>query len=532
MTTLDVKIVSLDAGQPAEPAQAADSVGVCLSGGGSRALACAMGQLRALRHLGLLDRVAAISSVSGGTWANVLFTYLPDTIGDDEFLGPVELDPSQLTWEALGQMAPHNLGQVPCRLGVLKILEQLTQLADTYASSDLWQAVVGRLVLGDFGLWQPEQQDGFDPHYFSGTAAYLAGADGPLARNPQLDAGAFYTVQRPRPLPIFNASVFVNDGDDADLVPFEANSLLGVRAVFDQPGQLGVIGGGLIDSFAMGSSYLAERAAGEVETSVPLRPFSLNDIAGCSSVAPAEYFEEKFRQFSGLVPRYPYWPVHDRAVQPLQSYRFADGGNLENLGIMPLLARGFARLLVLVNTDQGVALDPESGETVVSGDIPPLFGLQPFSREHGYVPYSQDPGSGPNRMYRHSQVFPTEAFAPLQQALLAAKRAGGSLLVRQTLEVLANPWFDVPAQAAVEVLWVHNDSVRAWSRQLPDATQVELDLLSLDDFPLYGTITQLHLPPTLVNAVAHLSCWNLASDSTVGNPGGQSNAEVVRGLFG
>ncbi|WAH64767.1 hypothetical protein [Xanthomonas hortorum] len=529
MATFSVAIDPLGA---AQSETSSDAVGICLSGGGSRALSCALGQLRGLRSLGLLDKVAAISSVSGGTWANVLFTYLPTSISDDDFLGPVVLDPSQLTLDELGKMGSNNLGQVPYRLGTLPIVAELAEyrLSKRYAPADMWQAVIGKLVLKDFGLWNPDAT-GVDPRYFTGTTQYLA--EGPLLRNPQLSSDNFYTIRDGRPLPIFNTSVFINDSVTSDLVPFEANWLLGVRGVFNQPEQLGVMGGGLIESFAMGSDYIADAGADGVTTSVPPRVFSLNDIAGCSSMAPAQDFEEKFPEINGLVPRYPYWPVDGRESQPTLSYRFADGGNLENLGIMPLLARGLVRLLVFVNSDQGVNIDPESGETVVADDLPPLFGLQPFcEKTRSYPAYANEQlCEDANGMFRHNQVFDTAAFDTLKQGLLAAKKSGGALLVRQTLRVLANSWFNVPAQQSVEVLWVYNDLVRAWWKQLPDETQIELDLQSVDDFPLYGTVTQLHLSYPLVNALAHLSCWNLASDSTVGNPNGQSNADVVRGMF-
>ncbi|WP_372361982.1 hypothetical protein ACCQ10_01540 [Xanthomonas sp. NCPPB 1325] len=528
MATFTVAIDVLET--PPAPASSS-GVGICLSGGGSRALSCALGQLRGLRYLGLLDRVSAISSVSGGTWANVLYSYLPKGISDDEFLGPVVLDPSQLGLDVLAQMAPNNLGQVPYRLGTLPILNELAEyrLSKRYAPSDMWQAVIGKLVLKDYGLWKPDAT-GIDPHYFTGTATYLA--QGPLQRNPQLTADDFYTLRDGRPLPIFNTAVFINDGVSADLLPFEANWFLGIRGFFDQPDQLGVMGGGLIESFAMGSDYTADHGAGMVTARVPQRAFSLNDIAGCSSMAPAEDFEERFPEINGLVPRYPYWPVGDRD-QSTENYRFADGGNLENLGIMPLLARGFTRLLVFVNSDQGVNIDPESGETVVADDLPPLFGLQPFcEKTRSYPAYANEQlCEDANGMFRHNQVFDTTAFDALKQDLLAAKKSGGALLVRQRLRVLENDWFNVPAQQSVEILWVYNDLVRAWWKQLPDETQIELDLQSVDDFPLYGTVTQLHLSYPLVNALAHLSCWNLASDSTVGNPDGQSNADVVRGMF-
>ncbi|MFK5970207.1 MAG: hypothetical protein QM487_08845 [Candidatus Marithrix sp.] len=43
------------------------NLGICFSGGGSRALTCAWGQMLGLRTLNLIDEARYISSVSGGT---------------------------------------------------------------------------------------------------------------------------------------------------------------------------------------------------------------------------------------------------------------------------------------------------------------------------------------------------------------------------------------------------------------------------------------------------------------------------------
>jgi hypothetical protein len=67
---------------------------VSLSGGGSRALTAGMGQLRALNKLtandqSLLAQVKALSTVSGGSWLGVPFTYLPpESPSDAAYLGP------------------------------------------------------------------------------------------------------------------------------------------------------------------------------------------------------------------------------------------------------------------------------------------------------------------------------------------------------------------------------------------------------------------------------------------------------------
>src|SRR5208283_3651720 len=49
------------------------TIGLALSGGGSRAIAFHLGCLRALNQLGLLDRVVVLSTVSGGSVIGACF---------------------------------------------------------------------------------------------------------------------------------------------------------------------------------------------------------------------------------------------------------------------------------------------------------------------------------------------------------------------------------------------------------------------------------------------------------------------------
>src|SRR5262245_47101129 len=104
------------------------NVGVCLSGGGSRALSAGMGQLRALAHLrangrSLLSQVKALSAVSGGAWLSVPYVYLRGEVSDERFLGGYVADPARLvpsrdeagpaepgSAEVLGEIAEGNIG--------------------------------------------------------------------------------------------------------------------------------------------------------------------------------------------------------------------------------------------------------------------------------------------------------------------------------------------------------------------------------------------------------------------------------------
>lgn len=530
-------LAEIGGAQAADPTFTAtpSSVGLCLSGGGSRALSCALGQLRALDHLGLIDKVFAISSVSGGTWANSLYTYLPQSISDADFLGPVQLDPSQLTVlgalpNALSQMTPNCLGRVPSRLAVLRDVEEVLKLKFEwkYPNTELWQGLIGHSVLRAYQLWQPDpSKSNFDTHFFSWTDAYLHTGNGILARNPKLSSSDFYTVHRRRPFPVFNTAMFVNDGITADLVPYEANFMLGVRQSFPQ-GQQSTIGGGFMESFAMEGQFQNNLSPNAISVSPAPRRFTLADIVGCSSAAFAQELEEQYPELNGVVPRYEYFPIANRETVASSFYRFADGGSLENLGLNVLLARGLQRILVGINTDEGIRM--EDGQIVVSSDLPPLFGLQPYQRGKGYVPYAQNEGSSSTRLFRHNQVFPTASFDELRTALWQKRSKGEPIVLRQTLPVLANAWYGVPGGTSVDILWMYNDQVDAFWRLLSWEVKAAIDLAGRGAFPLYNTFTQLDLDYIAVNALAHLWCWNLAS-SWRPNSGAPSNAEIVQGMF-
>ena len=542
-TALHATILALQDSTPIEPinddmARSINAplglVGVCLSGGGSRALSCAMGQLRALHHLQVIDQVFAISSVSGGTWAASAYTYLPSAISDDDFLGLAVLNPAQLTvfgsnQFALDYLPPGNLGQVPTRLGLFRDLDEIFRLYEEwgYPINDLWQGLIGEAVLKPFGLWNPDPSSHYDPHFFTYTENFLKAGSGPLARNPSLTRKRFYTTRPGRPFQVMNTAMFTDDSMSADLLPFEANFSLGVRQRFPLD-QSSTIGGGFVESFAMNTQFVKDVKPGEVLVNSAARPFTLTDIVGLSSAAFAQELEEQYPDLEGLVPRYDYWPIAHRKTVPTRKARFADGGSLENLGVNVMLARGIARLLVFVNTDEAVQM--VGNDIVVSGDIPPLFGLQPWTAGQGYVPFAQDKGRGSVRLFRHNQVFASGDFAALQQLLWKAKASTGPVIARQSLNVLPNDWYGIAGNTTVDVLWVHNDQVPAFWNQLSDAVKLAIDWDGSDAFPLYNTFTQLELPKVAVNALAHLSCWNLAADWCA--PGSTvSNADRVRAMF-
>jgi hypothetical protein len=499
------------------PRASKNFVGVCFSGGGSRALSAAMGQMRGLRSLGLLDDVFFISSVSGGTWASALYTYLPKSFDEDHFLGPV-VAPQNLSVFSIGDLPPHNLGSIPPGLSPERVLFALENLISKGCAADsIWQGLVGELILKPFLLWQ-QGPNGYANRYYSLREALLKGTGGILKRNPRLKAGQFYTVERKRPFLVMNGSLVSNSTvPGSQLLPFESTPLnLGVRSVFPSVGPQGQdVGGGLMEAFAMGSAWQKDLPDNHVDTTEPARPFSLCDIAGISSAAFAETFQAQYPDFDLLNPAYPYWPVanHGAAKNAAISREFADGGSLEDTGISALLVRRLPNIIAFVNSQ--TPLQKVGNQIVVDPQVRLLFGVPPSGESlRRKEVYRKDI---PNDDVRFTQFFASSDYPALAQGLWAANSAGRPAMFTQTLTTVPNANFGVE-RYTVRVLWVYNTYVQNWYAPLGDAMKLLVD--ATFNFPNYDTVLQLNLSATEVNLLAHLSCWNVTT-----------NAAMVRTLF-
>lgn len=543
------QVFSLEAGnaQPLEhtlvPRNSnANFVGVAFSGGGSRALSATMGQLRGLKYLGLLDDVFFISSVSGGTWASSLYTYLPSQFDEDHFLGLPVLDPNNLTlfnWDpnnpqfALDYLPPNNLGQVPPTLGIFSDLGAILSLKLRYGyqNSDLWQGLIGSHVLGPWNLWNTKN-DGFPDKYYSLTDAYLKFKGGILEHNPSLSTDQFYTIERRRPFYVMNGSMFSNPNDSgSQLLPFESTPVgIGIRQSFPGLGPEGRdIGGGFIQPFAMGSAWQDDISPQFSRVTKPSRPFSLGDMVSISSAAFAKIIQNDFPELDGIVPTYNYWPVKGRS-EPKNSvypYLFADGGNLEDTGIAALLSRNLPNIIAFVNGETPLTKNRD-GEIIISPQIQLLFGIAPKSETLKYLEIAL-----PEKLTENPdfvQVFYESDFSELAENLFKANDGpqGGTAMYRQSLRVKPNPNLGIKGDYTVRMLWIYNTNVPAWNNLLSD--EVAAFRKFVPNFPNYGTVSQLALSVREVNLLAQLSFWNVASQSTAGHPG-ITNAALVRSMF-
>lgn len=519
-----------------------ESVAVCFSGGGSRALSAAMGQLRGLRHLGLIDKTAVISGVSGGAWASTVYAYIPEHISDDELLGGICLEPNKLTWNqhrgsdkntALDYLPANNMGRIPGRLGVAEFTaESLDMLADGVPAHELWVRLIGRHVFKPYGLyagWNNSKYFTYDEDWFNQHIK---------SNNPEMNIDEFHTFpsDRYRPHLIILGSMIPHEVQgDFNLLPFMFSPFYsGVMAEYKtQDPQSPDIGGGGVDSFALNSTD--QQAAGDdLQTvAVPRHHFALHDMAGISSSFYAEVISAQHAELDGLLPVYNYWPVNQPQQNQAKKYAFADGGDLDNSGVASMLRQGTENIISFLNTEVPLGYDKALDLVKVDDQVPPLFGYQPYTEGHGYVPYKNNKSLKPGyEVFRANQVFLEQDFGDYLTQLWQAAQAGGSALCYQPgLKVLANQKYAVEA-GKVNMLWVYNNPVKAWRKQLKCSVRLgmKLKFWLFNDFPNYQTI-DLGLTPRQVNLLAHLSCWNVASENTQGNPDGMSNRAMFERMY-
>jgi hypothetical protein len=588
------------------------NVGVCLSGGGSRALSAGMGQLRALSFLqrngrSLLSQTKAISTVSGGSWLGVTFEFLPAGTTDAQFLNDYVTDPGSLVStttpghspaETLDLLPAGNAGNtvsgdlfsVPALAIEAYLLYKFHHAPPNY----LWQALIGMHILQPYGLYNPGHQT-LATSLFSWDAATLASqVTGP---NPALAGETAHLVasgagRDQRPYLVCNTAMFLNNPATtfhllapAQSTPFITGivgSPQGTDANGRQPG------GGGVTSFAFSSNPTT--VAGSAVSVDQQRQLALADIVGASSAAFAEALENLFSSWQqdpsqlfktldqfgdriidqladrfpeldveaaraiedvasvlarvemlveaksdllalkDLIPQFQYWPVAGAQAYPAtQPTRFADGGNLENLGVAAMLSYSdVERLISLINTDAALAagnrgvIDAGGNEVpgtrvVVTQDLPPLFGYQPYQPGVGYLLYAGAssplfPEGG------NSLVFPPAMFADLLAGLWAASGSGtnaGPAVWKQTLPVQDNAWFGVRGNRSVTLLWVYNNRVRAWYDLLSPQVQAILgpfdDPMSFNSFPHYPTF-DTGLSATEINLLANLAAWVVGAD--------------------
>ena len=471
------------------------NVGIAFSGGGTRSASATLGQLRALGKLDLLKKVRYISSVSGGSWACVPYTYLPADRADDTFLGDFT-EPSKITLDDLKQT---NKGSYAHTVANSVIVDDFFKNVGRLAGDESWSRAIGDVFLNDFGIHSLKRFFSLDQKSVSEILNHNQDRD--------MREDDFYTVHPGRPYLIVGSTLLrVNNDDPAkQKIHFETTPLYaGARVLHEGIGSGGRdIGGGYIEPFGFDSDEPEDPAQNgrvKVRLGAKRHRYTLSDVAGTSGSAPSEFLEKYNLNFLGF-PEFKHWPVVNPKENTAREYSFGDGGLLENLGIMPLLMRKVAKIILFVNTNDALEFDDQGNVTNINDSIPPLFNK----------PNSKDKDD--DVFFSLNAVFDESKYDDLVNGLRSAKESKQTVMFKDTYAVKANPHYGIEGGWDVEVLWVYNERVKEWEKELPAEVKNRIGN-ELANFPHYKTVFQnkpkvIDLKPEEVNLLAHLSSWNI-----------------------
>ena len=216
--------------------------------------------------------------------------------------------------------------------------------------------------------------------------------------------------------------------------------------------------------------------------------------------------------FSGNpIPEEHYWPVRTDEVVKAQKFRFADGGNLENFGVITMMQRDVKRLVVFINTNSPI------DSTFVPGSSNP-----PDPTTIDYDFYTLFDGYTYENLYQNN-VFQQEDFATVFNGLNAAFKAGETVMFRHKMTTVKNDWWGIPANDTFDILWVYNETVANWEKQLDPTIQAEIAegcCGLFPHFPQYALMFEdppflVKYTPEMTNLLYELQAWNVYSNKEV-----------------
>lgn len=532
-----------------------EDFGICFSGGGTRAATCALGQLRGLNRIGVLDTAKYIASNSGGTWGTLPYIYYSGDLA--EFFGEYHA-PEDLTTE--------NINTIPAGA----FLQNMTKGWIEYKTlfDKRWKQG------GDESFSHGVSGVFLKPHNIEYKRKYFTLNDTSFellkSNNPEIQSEDFVRVVKGRPFHIANGTLHSRHlcrKKERRLYHVEMTPLYAGIKVLHKRGEDKDtdIGGGYVDPFAFDSVFKEEIVDGYpslvrveppgVQDDSDENEFTLADVMGISGSAltaidvtvnsetkekrtsPLKKFNAFFSKAEHYMPdslkRVNFIPhildslpeVHH--FSPYQTnehdlktneYNVGDGGAVDNMALMPLLARGVSKIVCFCNARCKVLSEQGNrklsfDENRFENDMLCYFGLKrkgpPFLKRVKPIK-----GGG------FQKVFEADDFWKLAEAYKKAAVENRSLVYEGTHEVLPNRHFGIKGGYDVKIMWFYNERCKNWEDRIDKKLFAELGYTigengfgkHLKNFPNYKTFGEnsfhvIDMRPEQAVLLANYQTW-------------------------
>mmetsp|Transcript_19296 Transcript_19296/g.25048 ORF Transcript_19296/g.25048 Transcript_19296/m.25048 type:complete len:474 (-) Transcript_19296:23-1444(-) len=428
-----------------------ENLGVSFSGGGSRAFSSALGQICALRLLGLWPKVRYATSTSGGSWALTSYSYRNRSA--DTFLGNCSTLSKNL--------------EISSPLAALSFPSEASLIEDyTNLRGSQWIKAIAQIFIAPGGA---------DPDAIMGW----------VNTSSNNNTASLYTPNED-PYPLIGISIW----GPASETPRTNGSL---RVITTGPFAVGT---GLESNVSYNDNTFA---FGGFVTPSNFPHMTLTTAAGFSSFAQGGALATLFGKIINTAAGLPRSYTSNNIT--IQDMLYADGGTVENVHLSALLQRGVTRIFAFFNTITPLNLDFDpyteiANASLVADDLTSFFGIK-------------DTQASPTHDYSGIQLFATSDLPPLLKALQDSVRSGLGGIVTSNHTTIENIQLGVPSGLHVTITWYYLSFSSLWLDQLSPISRklIEKDPLFIH-FPHFST-ADLHLSVAQASALASLASWTL-----------------------
>ena len=452
------------------------NVGIAFSGGGSRSAALTTGQLRALHKIGFLDKVKYISAVSGGAWASICYSYYQGEINN--LLGKYK-KPSELR---IDKLKKNYNGELVKSISNAYVLGKYFKNAFSLKRDEIYANILREIYLDSIGLG--------DSKYIGYNNYAIEKLINRNNNKNHLTHKDFYIYKNDKPYLIVNGTVVgkLKNSWKLPSMHLEMTPLYTGVSYYNEVYKR-KIGGGYLETFAVDNKFLRKEDSNHLIFKKRKNKFSLGDMMAITGNAPGTWANRlRLGGFWGL-PEIRFISIPEtlelnNGSEKIKNKEFpvSDGGNLENLGLIPLLKRNVKKIIVFINSKQAIEkIEDDNGNKIIRIDnaLKRAFGVKIKNKSSISSVASNMLGSKSWITKLYFNVLDKEAkksfiiytnllgnknneYLTLAKTLYDKKTKGEALIYSSIYKVNRNPDYGIFPNKKnktdkVEITWVYND---------------------------------------------------------------------------
>lgn len=486
-------------------------IGISMSGGGLRAANLSSGWICGLNELKLMSKIKYISSVSGSSWFNVVYSY--QNTNDNYFLDNYIL-PNELTTTNLVNFSPTSWAQTLVNANFDNELIFSRTINNIFCNNlrDPWTNTIAKSFNSSLTSNLSENPLNILPSLSNYTEKF------------QCYDYANYNFNSP--FIIVNASLCV--GDDHKFVPIEFTPMyygLPIQYSYLNTDQKFSVGNYLIEPLGftlntisthimhendnykeflinkpneilsvVSQSAISSNAVGEV-LSVIKNNKIISDIEKSIDSDPNTSYTlaSKFVDKSN-----PQWNCWNPITNYVSQNSYIDGGASDNLGILSLVRRGVKNIISFFANLYDIT-DPNFNDISYCGELAALFGNCVAKSPHNiYQNISIDEYNS------QRQIFSQNLWKQVYNGLIAKQLDGGPLTYLLSAKIQPNPSINIYHDYDIKILFILNTRSHKWINSLSPT----IKKLVPQNFPFISTL-KLSYSPELIGLMKQLSAWQI-----------------------